>query len=135
MSASVQSPHHIDASRVCVKSVTDPSKPFDGEAPDSVWVPVVGRTIEDVQSIDARQDALRYVVEKFGQGDGIDQTEPPVPDDGVVLPLAVTVGRSPDARMTMSAQEYLRAAAVRQLNPESVSRYVAYYRVRRSSLI
>lgn len=127
------SSHAIDASRVLLKKHGEEAP--DLSATDAVWVPVVGNSIEDVTSSQARNDVLQFVVERFGQGDAIDREEPPVPDDGAVLPAAVTAGSRPDSRMTMSADEYIQAAARKQMDPRRVSRYVAYYRVRRLGLV
>lgn len=121
----------IDPSRVAYRKPDDDSHPYDRECPDAVWVPVIGADMEDVNSSEAQREVLQYVANKFGLGDGIDRTDGPMPDDGRVMPFMLGTAAAAAAEGSMTADEYLRQAAVTQMTPRHGKTYVAFHRVRR----
>lgn len=114
----------VDTSRTKTKG--------DSDAPDAVWVCMIGGSTEDVSGPESRQAALRYVASNYGAAaPSIDRTFGPMADDGTVQPPRDLANMS---GAPMSAGEYLRMAAVQNVSQKtSGSRQYCYYiRVRRN---
>lgn len=106
----------------------------DKDDPDAVWVAVVSPRRDDVESVDAKADAVRWATKRYGgTGNGCDRVFGPHPDDGNVRPpLGGDQQEGP-----ISVDQYLHMAASQKLGVASgkASNYVCFYRVRRPDAI
>ena len=123
-----KTPHAIDPSR----TVKD-----DPDAPDGVWVAVVGPDMDSVESLDAKIDAVKYVSEVHPGGSAaIDKSYGPFADDGTVTCNLNNTDNGNGG--VQSVDQYLRAAAEYNLGAKGGNRsraqYVCFHRVRRTGL-
>lgn len=114
----------VDTSRTKAKG--------DPDAPDAVWVCMIGGSTEDVSGPESRQAAIHYVASNYGTAaPSIDKTFGPMGDDGSIQ---VPRGIGNLSSAPMSAADYLRLAATQNVTQKATGhkQYCYFIRVRRN---